>query len=441
VRTPPRGFLQPPRNPYSHARTPRRSAVAPRRVACAALILAGTAAGVRGEGFRSPTTGATGLGNTGGRIAFIDDASAVFHNPANLVELPSWQASLQPTLVHHQVQYESPGGATQSTSDPWKILPHFFAGGPIDDDGRYALGVGLSVPFGLSIDWDPAPTDPLRYAAPRYVQLKTFNFNPSAAVRLGEKVSLGVGFDLMWSELTLSQFYPWSFVAGVPGLPDGDLRGQGTGMGYGGNAGVTWQIAPRHRLAATIRTPMDVDYEGDFRVTGAPTTPDGNIVLPFGSEIRFPTMAALGYGFQLSECVQLEADVEWLQFSRFETLPLEVPGTLPGIPGEIRQDWNDTFTAGLAATWKFAEGWRLRGSYQYFQTPVPEETYSPSIPDANQHALAVGIGYRQGRHSFDFAYSRVFYETRDITVNQNPAFLGRYEIDVHLFSAGYGLSF
>jgi len=389
------------------------------------------------EGFRSPTTGAAGLASTGGRIAFIDDASAVFHNPANLLELPRWEAAAEPTIVHHSVRYESPAGATHETTDPWKLLPHFFAGGPVTED--ISAGVGLSVPYGLSVDWEPEGA--LRYVGPRFVQLKTFNFNPSAAFRLPGGLRLGVGLDVMYSELTLSQYVPWSLTTGVPGLPDGDMRVQGTGVGVSGNAGLTWSFLERHRLAVTVRAPMDIDYTGDLRITQVPGAPGGDLLLPMESEIRYPTVVALGYGIELTDSVRAEANAEWLEFSRFESLPLKLPAPVPGVPSSVPQNWDDTFTLGASVTWDVGGGWRLRGSYQFFQTPVPDETYSPSIPDADQHAVAAGVGYRGGRHRFDLAYSRVFYEDREITQNINPAFLGRYEVDVHLISAAYGFSF
>lgn len=390
------------------------------------------------EGFRSPTTGAYGLGATGGRVAFVDDASAVFHNPANLLDLPRWEASAEPTLVHHSVSYESPTGARAATEDPWKLLPHFFTGGPLADD-RIALGLGVSVPFGLSVDWGDGGA--FHYTAPRYVQLKTMNFNPSAAFRLAEGLHLGVGLDAMYSELTLSQYFPWSLVAGVPGLPDGDMRGQGTGVGIGGNAGVTWQFAEHHRLAATVRTPMDVDYDGDFRSTNVPAALGGDNTRPFRSEIRFPTIVALGYGYEIAPGIKLEANAEWLEFSRFQTLPIELSPPHLLLPSEVRQEWRDTFTFGLGATWQINDTWRLLASYQHFQTPVPDQTLSPSIPDADQNAVSVGVGFRQGRHRLNLSYSRVFYDDRTITENQNPAYLGRFEMEVHLISAAYGFGF
>jgi long-subunit fatty acid transport protein len=62
------------------------------------------------DGFRSPTIGTQGLGISGGRMVFIDDASAVAHNPANLVELKRWEAAVEPTVVYHSVEFTSPSG-------------------------------------------------------------------------------------------------------------------------------------------------------------------------------------------------------------------------------------------------------------------------------------------------------------------------------------------
>jgi long-chain fatty acid transport protein len=393
---------------------------------------------VSAEGFRSPTIGTSGLGTTGGRIAFVDDASAVFHNPANMMELQRWEVSAEPTIVYHGVDYTEPTGATARTEDRWKLLPHVFVAGPIIDE-RIALGMAVTVPYGLSVDWGPGGA--LRYEAARFVELQTFNFNPAVAFRLNESVNIGLGIDVMHSELTLRRYLPLSAITGIPGLPDGDLRLNGSGTGASANAGVTWEFIPRHRLAVTVRAPMDVEYDGDLKTRGIPT---GDLAAPFKSRIRFPTIVAVGYGVELTETLRLEANLEWLEFSRFNTLPIGVSPDIRALlqlPTEVRQDWEDTVTVGLGGTWDFADGWWFRASYQYFETPVPEETYSPEIPDATQHAISAGIGYRSGRHRFEAAYSRVFYRDREITQNQNPSYLGRYEAEVHLISAAYGFSF
>lgn len=369
-------------------------------------------------------------------MVFIDDASAVFHNPANLLDLDGWEASVEPTFVYHSVSYDStvPGGGSASTTDPWKLLPHAFVGGPVVED-RVAVGMGISVPYGLSIDWgDNQGLE--RYTFPSFVELKTFNFNPTAAVRLFEGVHLAAGLDVMWSELTLKQHIDWTS-QGFPGVPEGGQRAHADGVGVSANAALTWQFLPRHRVAATVRAPMDIEYDGDLRMDSVPFVPGGRMEFPFASEIRFPTIVGFGYGFQVTDTLRLEANAEWLQFSRFESLPLDTPAPLP--TRRVDQDWRDTFTAGLGGSWLVGGGWRLRSSYQFFQTPVPEDTFSASIPDSDQHAVSVGVGYSAGRHRFEGAYSRVFYVDREIAVGGLAD--GEWEFDVHLISVAYGFCF
>jgi long-chain fatty acid transport protein len=397
------------------------------------------------EGFRNPPSGTFNLGRAGGRIAHIDDSSAVQQNPANLVDLTRPEANLTPSVVHMHAEHESPSGQRAETTDPWKILPNFFAAMPLAD-GKFGLGIGLTTPYGISNEWETdgsfANPTGLRYQAPYYSELKTINFNPSAAMKLGENVRLGLGVDIIWSQVTFKQFFPWFLVVGDPSVPDGHAQAQGDGFGFGANAGITWQFAEKHRVAATVRSPVDVNHEGHFRISNVPAPLGGGVSrTEFETEIDFPTIVALGYGIELTDTIRVEADVEWIQFSRFDSLNLDTGGNpfLPNI--SVNEDWDDTFTAGIAGDWRFHENWTLRAGYQFYQSPVPDETISPTIPDADQHVFTLGLQWRHGRHALEAAYGLDFYDDREISNNQNPLFNGRYDITVHLFSAAYRFTF
>lgn len=394
---------------------------------------------LHGEGFRSPTIGAQGLGTSGGRIAFIDDASAAWHNPANLTLLSGWEASFEPTFVHHQAEFSGPSGTAQ-TQDPWKFLPALFVGGPLND--RVSAGLSVTVPYGLAVKWDWDNAGILKYQAPHFVDLKTFNMNPNLAFKIGDRVRLGLGLDVMWSELQLRQSYSWANRFQTAGLPDGDLRARGDGVGVSGNVALGVDLWEGHRVALTARLPMTVQYEGHFTASNIPVPAPSRT--DFNSQIDFPTIIALGYGVRVTDSIRVEANVEWIQFSRFQSLQLGVdPATAGflGLPTRYEQDWKDTFTFGVGGDWAFAEGWKLRMSYQYYQTPVPDRTFSPTIPDAAQNVVTVGLGYRVGVHRFDLAYSRVFYDSRTISAQDNPMFAGTYDISAHLVSLGYGFQF
>jgi len=415
-----------------------------------AILLAETP--VAGEGFRNPPPGSFNLGRAGGRIAQIDDSSAVQQNPANLVDIEKPELQLTPSVVYMHAEFQSAGGQSAETIHPWKLLPNFFASAPLLD-GQAAVGLGLTVPYGLSVEWDQnssafaRPTGVLRYQAPYFAELQTLNANPSFAYKICDFLQVGAGFDAMWSQVTLKQFYPWLIFPGSAGTePDGIANAHGTGWAFGGNVGLTFNITDRQRIAVTYRSPLTVHYSGDFEInhitpTAAALGATGRT--DFSTKVDFPTIVAVGYGIQVSDCVRIEANGEWVQFSRFQSLDLSVGRNAFLFPSGTKfvQDWNDTFTAGIGADWKISPNWTLRGGYQYYETPVPDSTFSPTIPDANQNVLTVGVEYKYKHHAFEAAYGLDFYEDRNITTDQNPAFNGKYTFNVHLLSFAYRYSF
>ena len=163
------------------------------------------------EGFRNPPPGSFNLGRAGGRIAQVDDSSAVQQNPANLVDLTNAQVQLTPTVVYISAEFTSPNGQSANSINPWKVLPNFFASMPLEND-KFSVGLGITMPYGLGSEWDTGssafsqPGGVLTYTAPYYSKLTTLNFNPSIAAKLGEDVSVGVGLDVMWSELEFKQY-------------------------------------------------------------------------------------------------------------------------------------------------------------------------------------------------------------------------------------------
>jgi len=402
------------------------------------LLALGLGAEVRGEGFRNPPAGAFDLGRAGGRIAQVDDSSAVQQNPANLIDVTNAQAQFAPSIIYISSDFNSPSGQSAQTTDPWKVLPNFFVSAPFVDD-RFAAGLGVTVPYGLGAEWNrnssafAQPAGNWAFSSPYYSELTTYNFNPSIAMKIGDNVRLGVGLDVMWSELEFKQLLSPN-VMNLEAVADAD------GVGFGGNAGLTWLITKRQRLAAAFRSPMTIDYSGTAKFNNYPGGVPGT---SFSSQVRFPTIVSVGYGIELTDRLRLEADGEWVQFSRFKNLAVDVGANNSlGVPSQsIPENWRDTFTAGLGVVWKFAGDWVLRFGYQFYQSPVPDSTFSPTIPDADQNVFTVGLGFKFGHNSFEGAYGLDFYDDRNITNDQNPAFDGKYTFNVHLFSLAYRYSF
>ena len=397
------------------------------------------------NGFRNPPAGSEALGRVGGKIAQADDASAVEHNPANLADIKEAQVMASATIIDTSTKFHSPMGSA-STEDSWKFLPNLFAVLP-SSDHDFTAGLGVTTPFGQSTVWDKDGA--FRYTAPYSAELTVVNVNPTLAAKLGDKVSVAAGLDVYMSRLDMKQVMPWSVLT-KGAMPDGTAHLQGDGEGVGGNAAITYHPTKAQSLALTYRSPVKVDYDGDSDISGAQAVgmnPSGD----FESSITFPTIVGLGYGIELTDAVRVEADVEWVEFSRYDSLSLDAGNSNPLLNGPasrnpraplvVRQNWKDTWTFGLGADWKVAEELTLRAGYIYLQSPVPEETLAPTLPDADRHVVSVGAGWHRGVNRVDLAYGYSIIGDRTVTKDQNPAYNGTYETTSHLMSVSYVRAF
>jgi long-chain fatty acid transport protein len=405
------------------------------------------------DGLRNPPEGAGALGRAGVRLTTAEDATTVTHNPANLMDIQTEEVTPTVTLGYSKKDYTSASGEKTSTDDTWSVLPATYVAWPIAD-GNYVLGLGMNMPYGQATHWDRDGI--FRYTAPYETEMKTVNFNPSVATKIGKHLYVGAGVDVMWSSLSMKQAYSLANLTSGAIASDADLKFYGTGYGVGANAGVTWLITDRQRLALVYRSPITVQYEGDFDIemdsaTAAAASSSAALqslatTSDFETEIEFPATAAAGYGIQLGEHLRLEADVEWVQHSSYDTQTLDVGANnslLQTTLGSntIKYDWNDTWTFGLGADWQFDEHWTARTGWTYLPSPVPDDTLTPYLAEGDANVFAVGLGYSRGAHKLDVAYAYNLMESREISGNQSPYYNGTYDFNAHLASVSYSFSF
>ena len=108
--------------------------------------------------------------------------------------------------------------------------------------------------------------------------------------------------------------------------------------------------------------------------------------------------------------------------------------------GQLQPEQEDKYTI-VGVNKLFGDNWVVRAGYQFFESPVPDSTFSPTIPDANQNVITIGLGWKGEDSSLELAYGLDFYNDRIITNDQNPALNGKYTFNVHLFSLAYRYSF
>ena len=415
-----------------------------RGLAAISLILAAqcTPGTSTADGFRNPPEGAASIGGATYRRAHVDDPSAVTLNPANMADKTGREWQYTASLGYAKRTFTGPTGLKEKSREPWGYLPSLHMIWPIEDT-RYVAGLAVTVPFGRSSKWQRDVS--FGTSSPYFAQLAVVNINPTIATRINEELTVAAGASLYYSVLKFRQFFPWAAVTGSPADPTGVADFDGDGFSFGVNGAVTWTPSDNHTLALVVRSPFDVDYDGDFSVSDVPAAvaPLGvTSTSDFDSQIKYPTTVALGYGYKINERARVEFDVEWIEHSRNKTIPIDIKNNTvllptPGVP----QDYNDNWTFGVSVDYVLNETWTARGGVMHIQTPTPTSTTIPVASEEDQEIISVGATYDGEIYGVDLGYAYGNFSGRDVTDNLNPAVNGEYDADAHFISASIRRSF
>jgi len=134
--------------------------------------------------------------------------------------------------------------------------------------------------------------------------------------------------------------------------------------------------------------------------------------------------------------VHLGASLAWTQWSAIDTLSFDLPsGTKP-----IHLRWKDTWRAGLAPSWDFAENWTAMCSY-VFESDCSADQDSTMLPAADRHMLAWGLAWRCWRGlEVDLTYGIILMDGKSTHATGADGILAEYEAYRGL-SHAVGLSF
>lgn len=444
---------------------------------------------VEAGGFRIIDQGAAATGQAGAFIAQADDPSALYYNPAGMTQLRGVQLYTGTTLIGGRIRYTSPTGATArgdlggSTASPPPSQLYLTANAKaLGLNGLADLWVGLAVvgPFGTNVRWpDGGPFS----TAVTQAALEIIDIKPTVAYRMGDQLALGLGADIytfagMWGEgRGLNKFNLSTRLN--PALPPGvtmpsELNGRDTAAGF--NASLLYTPfrnadgKPLVNVGVQYRSQAVMKLHGQFLVNGAVASDATiNLTLPqilTGGVALWPVRSS-----EREWKLELDVDVTGWKAFRNTDITLSNGTTIP-----FAQKWRNSVMAMIGTEYRWLavphwSGWEvaLRAGYWYSQTPVPDSSFSPAVPDADQQAVSVGLGFLckgQGQMfglircgsldgsrfkptawGLDLAYQAIFYETRTVTGNQNPlafpanAVDGTYKTMLHVGAVSLRMNF
>ncbi|MBL1417464.1 MAG: long-chain fatty acid transport protein [Moritella sp.] len=318
-------------------------------------------------GFQVNVQSASALGNANaGFAANTENAAVIATNPAAAASFDKFAFSFGGAYVEPTV--ETTGN--NAPLDPY--YANFNAGfgtnysGPSESDydvensvnsstipSVYAvIPVGSKLAIGLAgyTNYGTNTEFPDDYAAGLLggsTKLTTFNLNPSLALKLGSKLRLGVGAQIVYGsaelERNLGDGAALGAMSGIKAyaqtgaspaeiggaiaakntLLSGQAAGaqaftlEGDDIGFGWNAGLLLDLNENHKIGVSYRSQVDLEFEGDYskRANNGVTINTGNGTL----DLSLPAIAELG-GFHRFGNLALQYGVVWTEWSSFSGL-------------------------------------------------------------------------------------------------------------------------
>ena len=378
--------------------------------------------------FYVPQQDIQGIGRAfAGDAAGIDDPSTIFTNPAGMTLLGVPQISagisgIRPTFSLHDRGSTSATPGTlgipvptlgNNGGDPgsWTPVPNLFAAVPAAD-GRLWFGLGVSAPFGLSLQYDPTWFG--RYDSVES-KLLTIDVAPSVAYKINDFLSIGGGIDLQYADATLSNAVPNTLVPGGPSpFTDGFAKVKENGFAVGFNLGVMLQPLPGTRVGLAYRYGITQNLEGNTTISGL-TGPLGGLNGNFSSTtaLNLPSIVSLGVSQQVTPELTLLAGVQWFDWSRFSELRIQVDNGQPATV--LPQGYRNSWTANIGAEYRWSDALTLRAGFQYDQTPTVDAFRSTDLPDGDRYWIAIGATFKLSDSLLiDAAYAHAFFDDGQI---------------------------
>ncbi len=417
-----------------------------------------------GSGFSINEMGTKAVGMGGAFAAQADDPSAVYYNPAGIVQLEGTQASAGFAIISPSATFETngtsgigigktimgfttPGQDTDIKSKSF-LVPNMYITQKCND--KLSFGLGTFANFGLateySDDWEG------RYIVGGvHSKVKTISLNPVVAFRPFKKFSIAAGAVLQKLDVTLKSKLPTVLIGG-PGSPDADVKLSGDNWEMGYNLGFLFWVTDDIKVAASYRSKIKQKIkDGDIKVAGSP----GGVIdqeVGANANITLPAITYLGIAWTTGP-VTLEFDAQYTEWSEYDKLEAYFDAPVLALGGSQvlskTKDWNDVWAYRFGADYKLNEMFDIRAGLIYDNSPIPDYTLDPSLPSGDRWLYTFGAGYHSGKLKIDFAYNYLDDDGRtfnnavgDFTTSGLGKITGEFnDVKAHIFMLNLSYAF
>lgn len=440
------------------------------------LAALGLCASAHAGGFVQPELGAVATGQGGAIAAGVDDATALYFNPANLTKIKGLSVFLAGSLTRLSVTFDRDGIDPRTgeefpavehkcenvslCNDAGGLIPALFIGYGQGDE--WGVGIGAFAPPGIKgVEF---PEDgPQRFQLIRQ-ENQLLWISAGGAYRVGP-VRFGATF-MMGNLSTIFRtmvdanpnllFLPGpGYLGDTPGSNppydsqyDVPFEISASGWAPTGRIGVTYEPIPGLAFSITtqattqfvLQGKLDVALEGPFEDFAISDDAVKDVTIDFPWFVRLG--AQYTYAPMGEEMFSVMLDANYESWSQYEELRVTIPGGLvtPGSdPADadpigdlaIIKQWQDTFSVRAGGRYKIFPWWTARIGGFYETETVPEKF--AGLDNFAYERGGVGGGFTfeipidAHKVNVHLSYQQVFHATREVNNHEGRAIIATHQ--------------
>lgn len=385
-------------------------------------------------GYNIPEKSVNAVALSSAVVAHSSGVDTAYYNPANISFMNDGsQMELDFTYIGlSKVDYKGSittlvgttnGVVTNSKKEDF-IVPTFHYVSP--QVGKFRYSLSMVSPGGLSKRWSQQPAAALS----EEFTLQTIELNPSVAYKVNNKVSLAAGLRVVHSSGVVK--------AQVPTVYLQNLEGDSFDFGY--NLALAYKPNKQLEVGVTYRSNIDLTLEGDADLYHmALINPQRNVGVSVNVPLPASLNVALAYTFDEKTTVEFVYERNF--WSAYKSLNFDyedlVGEAVFGTPS--LKDWKDVSAYRFGIT-HLMDKYKLMAGIVFDNTPIPDSTVGPELPDSDSTSVSAGIRY-QLNDKLDIGISTLYSMRDDRKVN-NSHLNGEFtDSDIILISTGIGYKF
>lgn len=391
-----------------------------------------------------------------------DVSSALFGNPATLVQFDGGNVSLGASYMDPRLKVTHTNGTYSNTSESQArkyVVPDFALSLTPAPDTVFGLGVELDAGLGADFRTQPVTIGPGgAITVPLSVELISFNANVGLAHKVTPELSLGAALTIGFGLAQLGTAGATSGITAVLGpsglIPLGLTDFGGTtssvhDIGAGFSLGATYQLSGSLMLSAAIKSPVKYNFKNILA-----TTVSGSQQYQ-GVRVQQPLEVVAGAAFSISPNWLVEADAVWKNWSnadlykdvykdqallllgtQYKTGPLSLRAGYSYASAILKDEPSGTLGT-LAGLGSLPLGTAVP-QIDLAQNGLTKLIQMTLVPVVTQHTIATGLGYQFNpnlRADVFGAYAFEGKEHRDV-----GSVVGSYQAKLKQWAVGAGLS-